>query len=448
MDSIPADERRTGSSQPGAAHTIQTATAIAWAGTIALSSAMGIGRFAFTPLMPMMLHQGAVDLGAASWLATMNYVGYLVGAIACIAVPRLLNGSMVIRGGLVATALLTAGMAVPMPTAWPLLRFLAGIASAVVFVYTSGWCLAHLAYRQRPAMGATIFTGPGLGIALSGLAGMGMVSLGVSAELAWLVFAILAGVLAVTTWRVIQGPDAPIPVITPPAQLELEAVLLSETEAQAYVDAPSRPKSPVTGRVTRDAAGGVWEMSVFTLAYGFAGFGYIITATFLPVIARGVLAESVWLDLFWPILGIGVVVGALLAAKVPTTTDPRINLAICYVMQAAGVVMGLFFPSLPGFILGSLLVGLPFTAISFFVMQDVRRLHPHHAARFMGLLTSAYGLGQIAGPPLVSTVLRHAASNKEGFAWSLEIASLSLGCGAALYLFMKIMWPIAEGKAR
>lgn len=53
------------------------------AGMISLAVAMGIGRFAFTPLLPMMLSDGVIDLPAASWLASANYLGYLVGALLC-----------------------------------------------------------------------------------------------------------------------------------------------------------------------------------------------------------------------------------------------------------------------------------------------------------------------------------------------------------------------------
>ena len=58
------------------------------------------------------------------------------------------------------------------------------------------------------------------------------------------------------------------------------------------------------------------EVLTLAVAYGLAGFGYIVTATFLPVIARAALPASPWLDLFWPIFGAGVIVGALLATRV------------------------------------------------------------------------------------------------------------------------------------
>src|SRR5207302_8815290 len=93
-----------------------SAAAIAVAGLIALAVAMGIGRFAFTPILPMMLHDKVVDLHTASWLASANYIGYLTGALLCTFVPplwsrrapaRAIDGPALVRLGLVATTLLT-----------------------------------------------------------------------------------------------------------------------------------------------------------------------------------------------------------------------------------------------------------------------------------------------------------------------------------------------------
>src|SRR5688572_18062318 len=111
----------------------------ALAGLVSLAAAMGIGRFAFTPLLPVMLAEGSVDLPTASLLASANYFGYLVGALACTFQPwiwrragwqRAVNGPAMVRAGLVATALLTLGMALPWPATWAALRFAAGVASA------------------------------------------------------------------------------------------------------------------------------------------------------------------------------------------------------------------------------------------------------------------------------------------------------------------------------
>uniref|UniRef100_UPI002618755C YbfB/YjiJ family MFS transporter n=1 Tax=uncultured Rhizobium sp. TaxID=155567 RepID=UPI002618755C len=100
---------------------------------------------------------------------------------------------------------------------------------------------------------------------------------------------------------------------------------------------------------------------------------------------------------------------------------------------AVGVVVSLLLPSIGGFILGSLLVGLPFTAITLFAMQEVRRLAPGHVTGFMAMMTAAYGIGQIAGPPLVAFILAHSTSHAAGFSTSLIIASSALVMGVALY---------------
>jgi len=394
--------------------------AVALAGAVSLAVAMGIGRFAFTPLLPMMLHDGVIDLHGASWLASANYLGYLAGALLCTfqpwiwaRLPRLpaINPTKLVRGGLVATGALTLGMALPWAATWPLLRFAAGVASAVVFVYTSGWCLAQLARMNQTALGGAIYTGPGAGIAVSGVFASGMVQWGWHAQVGWLIFGALAFALTASVWGIFRGPSA---------------------AASASAQAAPVAAASVHGRT---------EIVFLALAYGIAGLGYIVTATFLPVIARQALPGSPWLDMFWPIFGIGVMVGALLATRLRVTLDMRLLLAGCYLVQAVGIAIGVWSPSLTGFALGSLLLGIPFTAITFFAMQEVRRLRPLLAASFMGLLTAVYGIGQIAGPPMVALLLRHSRNVGEGFTLALEVAAGALLLGALMYLAMLRVWP-------
>ncbi len=407
---------------------------VALAGMVALAVAMGIGRFAFTPLLPMMLHDGVVDLPTASWLASANYLGYLVGALLCTFQPwiwarvRVLPPvvpALMVRGGLVATCVLTLGMAWHWAAVWPLLRFVSGVASAYVFVYTSGWCLAQLARLGVPEMGGFIYVGPGAGIALSGLFASAMVAQGWTASSGWLLFAGLALVLTVVVWPVFQRPAA-------------QGANAAPTAAPAAASAaPTQSKGKDQG-----------EMGALTVAYGLAGFGYIITATFLPVIARGVLGNSVWIDLFWPIFGLGVMLGAVLATRVPRGADMRQWLAYSYGMQGVGVLASVVVPNAWGFALGSLCLGLPFTAITFFAMQEVRRLRPAAVASTMGMLTAMYGLGQIVGPPLVALVIRHSSSQAIGFTLSLGLAASTLFVGAAMYWWMLRRYPMMPNVAR
>ncbi len=387
----------------------------------ALAAAMGIGRFAFTPLLPMMLHDGVVDIATGSWLATANYAGYLAGALLYMALPWLgrraggmPGNAALVRGGLVATVLLTAALALPWPTVWPLMRLLAGVASAMVFLGTANWCMGRLAHLGRPALGGLIFCGPGLGIVATGLPTGAMVAAGWSAAAGWAVFALLAALLCALVWPVVQGAEAPAAGATGPAA------------------APA---------LQRPAPHPAAERTLLAFAYGLAGLGYIVTATFLPVIARAALpAGSVWPDLFWPIFGAGVALGALLSTRIAPTRDRRVLLAWAYALQAAAIALPLVWPGRAGFALGSLLLGLPFTAITFFALQEARHQWPQAAAGFTGLLTALYGIGQIAGPPMAAALLARAGSQAQGFEWALGVAGCVLLVGAGVYWAMAWRW--------
>jgi hypothetical protein len=403
-----------------------SALRVAIAGMLSLAVAMGIGRFAFTPLLPLMLAERLVDLPGASWLASTNYLGYLVGALACTVQPWIwrrarwlppVHGASVVRFGLAATCLTTAGMALPAPSLWPALRFAAGVASALVFVFTSGWCLVQLARRDAAALGGVMYAGPGAGIVASGLAAGLMARFGQTAPAGWLGFGVLAAILSALVW-------------------------------QAFGDRAEPPAAGAPAAVANAPAAATAEPWLLALAYGLAGFGYIISATFLPVIARQAITGSAWLDMFWPVFGAGVVAGALLVTRVRGARDLRVLLAAGYAIQALGIAIGLWSPTVAGFACGSVLLGLPFTTITFFALQEARRLRPASAHSFIGLLTAMYGAGQIAGPLLAAAVLARSASPARGFDRSLEIAAAALVAGALLYLAIARAYPLRRRGAQ
>jgi hypothetical protein len=331
-----------------------------------------------------------------------------------IAVP--VAHTRVVRAGLVATLVLTLAMALPWAAAWVVWRFLAGVASALVFVYLTGWCLARLTQLGAPSMAGLIYVGPGLGISVSGLAASAMVASGWRAQSGWLAFGVLAAVLMALAWPRLKG-------------------------AVAMPAAPAAGHAQAGEGHAAQGAGARAPLAWFALAYGTAGFGYIVTATFLPVIARQALPGSVWLDLFWPLFGAAVAVGALLTLRLPVHWDRRLLLCAAHAVQAVGVGLTVWWPSVAGFALGSLLLGLPFTAITLFAMQEARRLRPHNPSALIGLLTAAYGLGQIAGPPLAAWWLRH-GEPAQAFAHALQTATVALVVGGCVYAALARRHPV------
>ena len=379
------------------------------AGSASLAIAMGVGRFAFTPILPMMLHDGTVDLAFAGRLATANYVGYLVGALGAMLIPKAWSQTTIIKSALVLTIVLTALMALPLPSTWIGLRFLAGVASAMGFVFTSGWCLAELSAAPG-SIGSAIFTGPGAGIAISGLAASAMTALSFTGQWGWTAFALISAVTSAVIWRVFRKSGRDVEPF--------------------YVGSAG-----TSGRVPRT------EMPMFAVAYGLAGFGYIVTATYLPVIAKNAIPDSPLLTVFWPLLGVSAVVGSLLASRVRKNADARLYLVGSYLVQAAGVAVSVVWEDAIGLALSSILVGVPFTAISYFAMNEVRRIRSSHHARYMGLLTAMFAVGQILGPPVVGAIFARQVNSDTAFALALGIASITLVVGAVILVAMIVMFP-------
>ena len=382
---------------------------------VTLAVTLGVGRFAFTPLLPLMLHGGALDLRHGGWLASLNYAGYFVGAISCVALR--MAPAKIVRGGLVATVLLTLAMGLTQQFwIWAVVRFVAGAVSAWTFVFASQWGLRRLAQLGANAWGGVIYTGPGVGIIATGL----FVSAagGLGARTGWIGFGLISALLAVFVWSTF-GEDM-----------------------RALAPRAASSATSTTSSVAHEAREGRRADAFWlVLLYGVPGFGYIITATFLPVIARHALPGSAWPDLFWPMLGAALIAGALLAARFPLHWDNRLMLAGAYVVQAVGIALGIVWPNAAGFSFGSVLIGLPFTAITLFAMREARLLRGEHAASLMGYATAAYGIGQIAGP-LVAAPL---AASTGSFSPSLWLAAGALVAGA-----IGLLWRVwhTRGAAR
>ncbi|WP_240160870.1 YbfB/YjiJ family MFS transporter [Burkholderia sp. Ax-1719] len=372
---------------------------------LTLAAALGIGRFAFTPLLPLMLHGGGLDLRHGSWLASLNYAGYFVGAMGCAALR--FAPARVVRTGLAATAVLTIVMGLTQSFwLWAIVRFVAGAVSAATFVFASQWGLRRLTQLGAHAWSGVIYTGPGVGIVATGL----LVSAagGLGARAGWIGFGLVCALIVAIVW--------PVFVETPHPAHAAAAAPMMQTAAKA----------------SASRADAFW----LVVLYGVPGFGYIITATFLPVIARHALPGSIWPDLFWPMFGAALIVGALFAARLPLHWDNRLLLAACYVLQALGIASGIVWPNAAGFSLGSVLIGLPFTAITLFAMREARIMRGDHAAALMGYATGAYGIGQILGP-LVAAPL---AASSGSFSPSLWLAALSLVVGA-----LGLVWRTLRG---
>src|SRR5262245_14902498 len=253
-------------------------------GLWALAVAMGIGRFAFTPILPMMQDDTGLTVAQGSWLAAANYIGYLVGALSALVVR--FRPATAIRAGLGVTGVATFGMGLAHDLGtWVFLRALAGVASAWVLISVSAWCVGRLAPLGRPLLVGAVFAGVGLGMAGAGLVCLLLTQGQSTAATAWMTLAAVALAVTAGTWRVFgltgggEGRGAPIP--------------------------------------DRGAKGwGRWEgeWTRLVVAYGAFGFGYIIPATFVPAMARHAIQNPWVFGWAWPVFGAAAAASTMLGA--------------------------------------------------------------------------------------------------------------------------------------
>src|SRR5215211_3621618 len=183
-------------------------------GILALAAAMGIGRFAYTPLLPAMQEAAGLDPTQAGLLAAANYAGYLAGALlVAVAVPASARTQTLVMAA-ITVAVTTALMAVTTNlAAWSVVRFVAGLASAGVLVLATGFVLDDLRRQGRTSLSGWLFSGVGIGIVVSGVVvRLTRETLGWRGN--WLVLALLATATFYPCWRwlprAVREPELPV----------------------------------------------------------------------------------------------------------------------------------------------------------------------------------------------------------------------------------------------
>ena len=370
----------------------------ALAGLAVLAVAMGIGRFAFTPLLPQMQQEVGLDVAAGGWLAAANYLGYLVGALT--AAGREVRPAVAIRTALVVVGVSTAAMGAAGDFgAWLALRFAAGVASAWALVFTSAWCLERIQAEAAPArkahLAATLFAGVGTGIAVAGVTCLALFCAGVGAAAAWYVLGALALASAAALWNAFGS----------------RPVLQSE--------------AAVAGRPA-----GTLRM---TLCYGAFGLGYIVPATFIAAMARaaqGTAAGGLY-EWTWPLFGATAAASTFIAGAARTRWSDRRIWIVGALLMALGVVAPLAIAGFAGFALSALLVGGTFMVVTMTGIQEARRVAGPRARALIAAMTAAFAVGQIVGPLLVTLLPAPADSP---YASALWVAAAVLVLSAAALL--------------
>jgi uncharacterized protein (TIGR02265 family) len=332
-------------------------------GLLALAAALGIGRFVYTPILPLMAEELGLSKSVAGAIASMNFAGYLAGALA--ASSALVRGSR--RGWLIAalaaSAATTAAMgAASSVTAFSVLRFLGGFASAFVMVFASALVLDRLAAANRASLSVVHFAGVGCGIAAS----------------AMLVSALVA---AGGGWRALWYGSA------------LLSLLCMAAAAILIPDAPEPARSGA-----QDKAAPAPALRRLVVAYGLFGFGYVITATFLVAIVRGNAELRAAEPYVWLLVGLAAAPSVALWGRIARRIGSGRAYAVAAFLEALGVAASVLSPGVAGIVVAALLLGGTFMGLTALGLIEARRLASGDPRRTLARMTAAFGLGQILGP--------------------------------------------------
>jgi MFS family permease len=357
-------------------------------GAATLLVAMGLGRFAFTALLPAMQTATGFTDADAGLMASLNLAGYLAGVFLAGRAPATLR-PLLFHIGLAVAVVCIAGMGLTLGLwFWDLLRLAAGISSGLLFVLGTAFVYERGA-ATGPTGAALHFAGVGTGIALTGLTAQFVPD--------WRAAWIFLGVVAVA----LAWPAAGVP---------------SDGPRRGSTATPAAPRMRWTP-----------VFSLLVVAYALEGLGYIVTGTFLVAILRR-LPETAHLASFaWVLAGLAAIPSPLVWTRIAHRFGAWVSLTVAYVVQAIGIFAAL--TGSPGAALFSAVsYGFTFIGITGVSIALAARLQPGATARATALITIGYGIGQVIGPWAAGLV----ATGSSGFALPLIGAGTVVTASALL----------------
>ncbi len=363
-------------------------------GIFGLILMLGIARFAYTPLLPLMLDQTAMSLSQGGWLASVNYMGYLSGVLIAAGIRDLRLKDMLYRWGLLVAIVSTFGMAVTESAwLWAAMRYLAGLSSAAGLMLGTGlimnWLIRH---QHRPELGIH-FSGIGLGIVFcAGL--VGLLSSHLSVEEQWVVFGVLGVLCAWPAWR--------------------------------WLPRLGQGTHTVTGQLLAEHRPSSAFLLVFMLAYLCAGVGYVISATFIVEIIKHQSGAAEHGLLAFGVLGIFAAPACILWDLIARKTGYLNALFLAFCIHTLSMVIPLLAQTLVAAYVSAALYGATFIGIVSLVLTVAGLFYPARPANMMSKMTISYGLAQILAPAVAAVLSTPDAGYRSGLV--LAAVFMVIGC--------------------
>lgn len=355
-----------------------------------LAVGMGFGRFAFTALYPYMVAEQLLTVAEGSLAASLNYIGYLFGALSAIKI-KVRHANLACIAALFGSALCLLLLALPLSSLWIMaIRTVAGGFSALSIIGASLWLFSQRGLTQQAPL---LYAGVGFGITLSAE----LVVFGINANLNSPQLWLLLGVVAL-----------------------LVLLLLLRDLRQTQMSAPRQQTATASNQPS---------LTAFSLVvmYGLAGFGYIITATYLPLLVKLALPELNVAHI-WAVFGLGAMPSCFFWHKLQHKLGSKSALILNLWLQAIGVSLPVVLDNNLGYLASALLVGGTFMGTVTIAMAQAQQIVRHGGVNLIAVMTVAYSVGQIIGPLIANQLYQI----QQDFTLSLLCASAVLLAGALI----------------
>lgn len=341
-------------------------------GILFLAVAMGISRFAFTPILPFMRVDENLSFTQGGWLASSNYIGYFIGALGAGFVNRSKKNFLLLNGFINVFSILLMGL-IESYLIWILLRFIAGLTSGYIFVLTSSIVMDYLAANLLTRWSGYLFSGVGFGIALSGLF-VPFFEASFNWQGSWLGLGALSVLFLATTlflWR--------------------------------NLNVKNHIKEP------KSADNNIWRgfMPWLIIAYGLEGLGYIITGTFLVDIIYNIESLRAYAGYSWVLAGLAAIPSAPIWMKCMSRFSTVSMMSLAYSMQIIGILLPVLSQSAWSVLLSAMSFGFTFVGLVTMSTAYARQLFPKQSNYIVSILTTFYAIGQIIGPVIASRLETH-----------------------------------------
>jgi len=376
---------------------------VLFAGIFSQILCIGIARFSYTPLLPVMQDQTWIGDAEGGWMAAVNYSGYMCGALLAASLNDLRLKDRLYRIGLIMAVVTTAGMALTESIwLWCLLRFLSGLSSAASMLIASGLILNWLIRNNHRSELGIHFSGIGLGIMFAAIVVEVMLRLSLDWDEQWGWFGMLGALLAIPAWHWMPRPKP-----------------VSHTGTAGSME---------------DQPPGRRFMWLMMAAYFCAGYGYVISATFIVTIVEREPALAGMGQLVFLTVGLAAAPAVMVWDLIARHMGYLGALLLAYLVQVVGIIMPALSESLAVVLLSAVLYGGTFIGCVSLVLTMAGRLYPTRPAKLMGKMTLSYGAAQIMAPALTGMLAAQSGHYNTG----LWLAGGIVTLGAALILMLRL----------